>query len=486
MEQGYKITKEVLKIIATSGGIARVSEDTLRANGAHKLYSEEEGVYRVLMESDLQRLSRRCESLLSKYHGYIFADDHQEATSLVVGTGFISESRLDAAEARAERFIAAGIPPIFDPALNLGNYYSTPESGPSGHRHIRTTYRFPSVDFVILYGSGMWERVCAAISIERRNQGFRDRIIRVPPVSTNHVLIFRAQAFASASQLDAHLAEEMHDYISTYFQFGTDESRQHVLEQYRAVVAHLEQALAAMSYTRRLVQRWDGNVALVHERRWYLTQALSERSRIARAYLDSLPGPPTGKDKETVRRLGVLFPHSVQLIESEFPLRKQEQEIIAIDDSVTCAMTSGDYCNIPQTAWENSPWQELVIPAAEQAFRVACIDLGQRNPDKLMGNVEDVFRSLPFPSWLPKTAAFKKVLDEVRLSCAQSMNDQQFLAIYGGPTGHNKCNSIGHAKNHDEAAESKTLRSYLIDRLRALRTAPPPPPPVTQPSPTTP
>lgn len=465
-----QIPREKWEIVARAGGISYCPAAKLAELGLVRLYHDETNVLRLVTTEFFQQLQGWCWHTIRMYRGYISAADLDRLEGVLAGKEIVEYDDLDGIKRRAQGFIEAGLPPLFD----RGHYepapytYFAPARGGRGWVQ-RTLRLFPTTDFLIQFATGIYERRHRgqAVAWERSGKKGRPQFV-IMRTFVRDVQDFCQMAFTSDGRIDPLLMTETLAYQEEHFRFRSEERKEEVCENGRLIFLFLEELLSDLRPATPSYVAWDGNLEVMSERRWYLRFDPDIREKMVQTYLDRLPTRLSKKQQGTVSRLRVLFPHLCQGLEDTLTLRRTEEAHAELERRVDHAIASGDFRGMPDRLFTEEPWRSRVLPAAERAFDVACRGLESGALETLFGDASYLHTHIKMPSRLALVPTFKAQLDRVRLEVAQRLPDEKFLELFGGEGGKGRRASIGHAKFGDEVRISAALRSYINARHQAI------------------
>lgn len=129
---------------------------------------------------------------------------------------------------------------------------------------------FPTVDFILQFATGTYEKRNAYFAIKRR--GIRDNkdAIPVQPATVQDVLDFRRVAFTEEGHINAFLVRETDFYVEAQFKVGSSEYLKTLLENNRVAFLYLQDALWILPCENPRYVQWDGSVGVVADWKWYL------------------------------------------------------------------------------------------------------------------------------------------------------------------------------------------------------------------------
>src|SRR3990167_11167807 len=119
------------------GSMPAIPAEVLESCGYVRFTRQVSGDTTIVDHEWPEKAKRLCVWMQRRYEGYLFTDDLRRLINTVTGADLVSNRDLGRMQKRAEAFIAAGIPPIFERRFSL---------------------HFPLIDFLIQYGSGSHER----------------------------------------------------------------------------------------------------------------------------------------------------------------------------------------------------------------------------------------------------------------------------------------------------------------------------------------
>lgn len=458
----------MMEVIRSNGGLDKVSDSVLRQLNLVRLYDPTRKVSAVYSSAEYGRLVAKSLGLMRSYRGYIFAHDLNRIYGMIARHHTITETEIDSAYARAKAFIRAGIPPIFDERYyNKATFaYYVRLRKTNGTMEVCYQSLFPSIDFILQYGTGSYERNCAYMAVTHKGDGERSKI-PLKSARIEDVRRFRSIAFTEDKKIEPLLIRDITDYVNRRFDIPNEEREQEIAELNLATFQFLEEQLRDLPHQPRSYELWNQDVEVVHERRWYLRYHPSERELIAQAYLQSLAGSPTQRDLRTFNYLSALFPEQCAVMRRHLGVKDRLNEYLSINAVVNEAAKTGNLSLVPQHVLVEEPWRSSFLPRYKDLFRSACRKLGDENPGDLLRNVEDLYAKLNIPPRIALLPELKAVLDEERLRAVQAMPDNDFIGMYCGANS-NRRNAIGLTRGDRPNEAGKRLQGYIVGRAQEL------------------
>jgi len=465
----------ILDALRPIGSINDLTDEELKRMRAVRIHDPITRTSIVIPSKDYGGLYAHCVATLQNCEGYIFAHDLNRIRGLMARRNVISHDELTDIRRRANGLRNVGIPPIFTEewCARTTFRYTVRDGIENGQTEVSFDCLFPVIDFLIQYGAGVYERRRAGMAVTLGRAKCKGNKIPLTPASSEDVLLFRRFAFMPNGRIDPLLMMEVLEYVSTHFQFHTQERCEDVLEFDLLAFTFLESELQDLplkhpTCEHRGYEDWDGDPLVVHERRWYLRFAPDTRIRIVQTYLDGLKGTLRGKDAKTFRFLQQAFPQQTLGMHQKMDMRQKELERAQLEEWIKNAFAQSDFRNPPSALLMLPEWNAEFLPRIKEGFRNTCQSLDASDPGALFENVEYLAATLKVPKNLAYLPEFKRILDEERLEAARHLSDERFQLIF---TDARKIIGIGHSKFREESQAARALRAYLLERYRSLRAA---------------
>lgn len=408
-------------------------------------------------------VQQKAQEILAAHSGYIQAKDLdilQKAMTVPMSRGIVSFAELETMQSRIDAMIASGIQALFEPALYTG------------------VNVFPIMEFFIHFGIGRYfdhvhEYVGGMLRSGRLHRGENFRKFRIPSVSVEDVVQFRNRVFINEHTIDPAFMREAHLYIEEHFkskegvEISTQESRD------RIAMDILQSRLSALPFQRTEKVAFDGNVnELVSKWGWYHSYNQKRRRTILHQWRQDLP-PHLGNNRTILQRLERIFPEEFE----GFALQQATKvralvETIAEEGVANAEKSEGrTFRGIPKPVYEDRNLWKKFGPRIVTAFRNACRELADNDPEWVFGNAHDMGRKIGLPLGRMCLVEFKEELDAIRLATAARLPEELFLKLFGGghgSPGKARRVTIGHSKHGVESEVARALRQYVCHRWREM------------------
>lgn len=446
----------VADVLAQYGVIKEIPEAVLQEKQLKVIHDPQRGTYQLVTMEKYTTLVSNCWVVMKRYEGYIFAHNLSRLYQLVHAVELMTEEEIAEIGMRARKFIEAGIPPIFRREWYGRSFLRVVDS--SGAESI---YRlFPSVDFVIEFATGAYDRNRIGRAIELREAGVvfeGDKRIPIQPATVQDVLDFRHLAFTSEGKIDSRVIRETLLYVREHFRFLSSERAQEVVEMDHQLFLFLEEQLAPLQPEPHLYRTWDGSRERFKHACWYLRHSPEEVNRMAEAYFDGLPDIPAGTERKFFTRMELLFPSLAQQWHSTLLARRVAREDARLREAVSQAQAAGDFSSVPPRALLREPWRIWAIPLAQEYLRQKCRELRQSRLKDLMKPLNEI--PLGFHNHLLKLPHFGDVVTAAQLETVEQMDTDTFRELFSGRSGYERYKSF-------QISTATRKRTDIVGELR--------------------
>jgi len=418
----------VVKALLKKYGVIRdIPVRELRVNGLKRIHNQERGLYSLITEAQYKERFGRCIALLKAFDGYIFAGHLDKIRMFMSCQRVITDDEMSYIAARGKKFIAAGIPPIFQQELyGHSSLHYWEFEGKENLPVPSVAVTFPTTDFIIQFATGAYDRKRVAIAMKTREVFGSHRVpILIQPATVQDVLDFRKVAFTDDGHISEILLREVNEYVATFFKCDR-ENLEGIIEHDKVAFLYLQEALRAIPYEPQGYLEWDGDVEVVFDWKWYLRYAPQDRIKIAKAYFDSLAEKPTGKYRKVFARMKAMFPELHGFWAESYDASERK----ALSDLVQNAISTGDYRAVPVRAFVEKPWSVELEASAGKMLQDLCERFGVEEPDKLFGPVVRFREYLQVPHFLPLLPGYKDIVDRVRIKAICGYSDDRFREIF--------------------------------------------------------
>ena len=454
-------------LITQFGSIKNIPEASLKENGLRRLFDEKSGAQSLVSESEFNRLRSDCYRILNTFRGYIFAHNLDRIHRYLRGKENIDEKLLGMIARRAEAFQEAGIPPIFDPDFLVPNQFEHASLGSDGQETLLKENLFPTVDFIIQYATGAYQRKKAAITIKSKEKiGKRPSTkIAIQPATLRDVQDFRKCAFTPEGKINSLLIKETLQYARDNFEYQSEGSRAN-LEQFNGLVfLNLEEMLRDVSTDPTSFADWSGDLTVVKEDRWYLNYTPEKALEIAQAFFNSLQRKPTGEERKSFLRMAALFPELALPRANELGIKEIADPSVLASKVIEAATQKQDYSKIPQEYLIEEPYCSQLAPILQSFMRGKLTELIQEDPTCVFVNVGELPSLIKIPRGLGAAPGFKEIFDEVRIEAVSLLTDEEFKRLFtGSEGGASRFAGIGGTRTGRINEAGRRLKNVLAQR----------------------
>lgn len=451
--------------LAGSLSVRSISEEALAQAGIKRLYRKRDTVYTFVDLSEYEATCQRARRLLVSCEGYFYAGEYDDLKLTLAGEQMASRHILDAIEARARRFRAAGVPPIFSSAYT-GHVVRELPANETRPAPVQIDGYFPVIDFILQFTAGtLHNRIAARAMDQRARRKGRVGFIPIPHATPDDVRAFCTLAFTSDGRIKPALIREATDYVAKHYTFKDEAQKDRILDADYLSFLWLEEMLRDVDIPRVQPKSWNGDFTVLDKRLWHLWYDEATIKTIINDFVASLAGTPKGEERKRFRRLCFLFPNELAGRMDELVAREQTAADAAIINAMAHAAATHDYRNVPEVVFVQEPYKSRYRMQIANHFRAMAARLGRAQPDILFGNAQALGTYLRVPERLALVPEFKVILDDERLKAVTTMANKDFISCF---TNRGRRSSIGHAKVHPEAQVSGFMRRYINRRYKRL------------------
>ncbi|MDD4995260.1 MAG: hypothetical protein PHW53_02255 [Patescibacteria group bacterium] len=465
----YPVSESAFDLAKRHGGIATTPEEALRELGVRKVYCETRAFYTLVAEKEYAELCSISHNLMREYPGYIFADHLDRMRRMINGHELLTRGELGFVKSRAEQFIAAKVPPIFNPDLYGYSYYTVYPLD-SVEKGVTIMRLFPSVDFIIQFAIGMFELRRTAIAARLKSKGgFSPSALLIQPTTVSDVYRFRSRAFHKPKQINPFLIRETLSYVKEHFKFQDGDRASYVSERQWKIFLHLEEAMSRMPFVREY-ETWNGDTDVVLERCWYLRFKSADILKIIRARKDAMPFPPRDRDRQIWKQFNMLFPKICPDLQ-DIAARQRAEQILELEGRFERVESVDDLCGLPDWIFTKEPWRSRFMPKLVGLFESACEYLARESSESIFLATTEISERVHIPSVVLYRQPFKQVLSAVRLRTVREMDDRTFILVFCGESNRHRKASIACSRFYELDSSSRALRQYLRHRSQQLHSS---------------
>ena len=458
--------REIDEVFAQYGPITNIPARVLEEKRLRVIHDPRGTTYQLVTEEDHRELVQQAHLVMAKYEGYIFADNLTRFFRLFNCYEMLGREAIAQVARYAQGFVNAGIPPIFQQRWYTPTFFEwtlTTHTDPA-------RVLFPTVDFVIQFATGAYDRRRAAIGQRLQQSGLQkrgDRRIPIQPTSPKDVREFRQIAFTAGGKVNPLLIRETITYAEKHFNFSSPKSQSEHIDQDYSLFLFLEEQLHSLPCEPLPSQIWDQNPSTASQPRWYLGFQTTEHTRIVRAFLDSLPLTLNETDRRRLTCLELLYPDVVDQWR-----RSREQQQVAIEEErlrrlVTQARQTGAFSIVPMNTFTDLPWSEWSIPVAQAYLRDVCQALKEKGPAALLKPIGWLRFTLAKP--LFQIAVLGDIVSTAQMNILQNMSDGEFLQVFSGGEGFERFKALQRSVvTRKKTAISQELQRVLRARYQQL------------------
>lgn len=388
-----------------------------------------------------------CRELLENHSGYLYAGDREKITAFLNDDVALSPNDLpEQATLRAQRFMNAGIQPIFEQGLE-----NETDAGK----------RFPVLDDIILQGSGNLSQKVAAKATARdvytpdwrRNE----RNMLIPRAKPEDVLAFAQRAYDNG-QVNPQFVRDLGFRVRHYTK-ASDKNKARYEAAQNIALSYLQNALKVFipeqsSYSKKYEQGMD--LKFVYGKSmWHLDYSPEDRQKIANDFADRIKKKELPRSKLTVMRMKTLFPEIdlpgvEDLIASEIRGRTQN----ALKEGNAMDVSSAILCD-PQFRDLYVQWLGKMDNFFKEKY--------EQDPQLFTRSVNNDFaKSVGIRSQFMHIPDVREILNRYRLQALENLSDEDFLAQFSqqrtGKFG------IGNLSIDD----AQTIHHYVLERRKRI------------------
>lgn len=460
-------TRMIREVLAQYGLVKDIPESVLQEKRLKVLHNAQRNAYQLVTVQEYQDRVQNCHKIMTKYKDYLFADDLSRMERLIDSIEMLTEKEIAAIGGRAKRLVEAGIPPIFQRVLYHPSFleFTDPST-----RAQHTYTLFPSVDFVIQFATGAYERRRAAISAQQRAAGLeskRDRRIPIRPTTAKDIVDFRRLAFTREGRINPLLVRETIAYVQEHFRFSSLNRRNEHLESDHRLFLFLKEQLQHLPCEPMVYETWDENLDTVAQPRWYLKFTPEETAKIARAYFDMPTSLTTKREQGVLSRMALLFPNLAQQQRSNDEEQQATRDEAILRAAVAEAQRTGNFKVVPRRVFLDRPWCTWAIPAVEAYLRDTCQRLQREKPEVLLTSMTQLLPE--FPRYLLRIPRLGDIISTVQLEIVETMDDSTFIATFASDASRERYKLlVWSATNRKNSAVAGVLRRTLKARYQHL------------------
>lgn len=397
------------------------------------------------------RLKKSVAETLTKYSGYLNADDRAEFKDFLYKNKPLFKANPYDAMIRAERFIGGNVPPIFSE-----DYEVQLENGKA----------YPTLEQLVLIGSGNYNQRLAAKAVQKTrldsNWGKKsnpEQTLHIPRASLEDVLEFGQKAFDNGVINPVLLRDIAYRLSETRV---AENNIENYTQKFEEIGAYLTQVLTPfIPVTRTYEKQYTEGMDLEFVGKkdaWYLDYAPEDREKIVREYMSkTLFSNDSKTDFQKYLRVKSLFP---QLFGESTNSDETRKEYVTRNTRLEYSLATRDLKpnEIPSINFKSLSEQEDLREDYLNRVRAYVSSLG----NEVLNNVNKIGS---LNQGLTSISEIADIVNQRRLEYIQTLGDSEFLSYFPKGVG-----VFGYKGQCSVATNGLKLHSYVQERYKELRT----------------